>query len=83
MSAECEKCGGHLVGFMETLECPACVPKEKLEALRHATRRMLRALDGYWYQYENGSLTLVDWTDAWYRAFDKYRAQVEQLVGKP
>jgi hypothetical protein len=59
----------------------------KQEALVYATRRMLRALDGYadgqlWMHPNAGRQRRLEiLMIGWERALEKYRAQVERLIG--
>ena len=63
------------------------------EALKLATRRMLRALDGYeaaakrkQQAHPGDPESYVEaggWMIMWNAAFEVYRFQVEQLLGKP
>jgi hypothetical protein len=45
MSAECETCGGDLVGFLETLECPSCSRDKIIESLQSTNKLLEEALD--------------------------------------
>jgi hypothetical protein len=50
-------------------------------SFERSVRRMLRALDRYWDEWDARSETIdCDlWANAWWDAFEKYRKRVEEL----
>ena len=50
-------------------------------ALSHNVRRMLRALDGYEKVMHDDEPWEGDLALAWFQTYEKYRAQVEKLIG--
>ena len=66
----------HEDGWVYTTET---ISPTDLIRLPRAVRRMLRALDGYWWCYD-GYRPSIATEETWWSAFEKYRRQVEAIL---